>query len=181
MSCHGCAHEAADICDQRGEHLPSNKPPCQNCIRNQFPTKSPSILRVDNYIEAGDLADQIAKEAFTIRNNQVWLGDRTVGWIFKLADGRKALRTTRNRRKHYMRIYKGWGMCKAVLEFLRESNFDVIQIQIGRTEFLNSDLDEWFKHGVERKFPGYEEQVFLPEKYMTREKQRTWNLPEIIR
>lgn len=189
MSCHGCGHEDADACTNRDVHIPSNHKQCQNCIRN--PTAHarahPPILRfepsplelTDNYVEAADLAEMISKEAFLrIVKNQLRLGERTVGWIFKTADGKRILRTTRNRKKHFMRIFKAWGMSKAVLHFLKESNFDGIQIHIGKTEFLNSNLQDWFTHGIESKFRGFETQLFLAEKHMKPEKQRVWDLPK---
>lgn len=177
MSCHGCGFEAADLCE-KGRHLPSNQVPCKSCMRNPAPFKAPlKWLITDNYVPAGELADQISL-FYVYQNREVRIGQRTVGWIFTLGDGKKALRTTRNRKKHYMRIFKGWGMAKDVLEFLKTQRFDVVQIQIGKTEFLNSNLDDWFTHGIEKQFLGFETQLFLPEKYMTPAKQRVWDLPK---
>lgn len=176
MSCHNCAHEAADICDQRGEHLPGGKKPCETCLRNPVRIVRPPMPRLaplpayafegsDNYVAAGEIAVEIAE--YRIFKKQVRLGPRTIGWIFRIG-GKLALRTLRNRKKHYMRVYEGWGLATTVLEFLKEGHFEMIQIQIGKTEFLNSDLELWFKHGIPKKFPGFEAQTFLPEKYMTK-------------
>lgn len=55
-TCHGCSHEAAIPCSERGLHLPSNDLACTNCIRN------PALNRLkDNFKSIDKIKKEIIK------------------------------------------------------------------------------------------------------------------------
>lgn len=58
MSCHNCAHEWGDACSRRGVHLPAQKKPCQNCMRNAMRTHL--LEPTDNYVLIEEAMEQIA-------------------------------------------------------------------------------------------------------------------------
>lgn len=106
--------------------------------------------------------------SFTLKRNQVWLGDRRVGWITTTMDGKKVFVSPRNRQKHFFRDLSGWGLSKEVLEFLRRNLFDEVHLRIGKRETLISELALWDIYGIDYQREPYEPQKILPEKHMTK-------------
>ena len=114
--------------------------------------------------------------SFIIKNSHVWLDGRHIGWITKTANGKKVYVSPRNRLGitkqgvgHYFEMFKGFGLAKSVLEFLKRNGFDEVHLAIGKREMLISSLDMWETHGRPYRKPPFEEQVILPESFMTKQ------------
>ena len=116
--------------------------------------------------------------SFEMRGNQLRLGGRRIGWITTLISGEQVFISPRNRKKHYVRIFRGWGLSKAVFDFLKKHGFTQIQLRIGKAETLISNLSAWEEHGIHSQFPPFEKQVFLPEKYMKKKVLTLAEIPE---
>lgn len=106
---------------------------------------------------------------FVLHGNQLRLDGRRVGWITTI-DKKRVFVSPRKRRTHYMRIFKGWGLSKAVLTYLKEREVDEIHLKVYKDQTLISPLQAWLEHGIVRQFRPFETQVFLPEKYMTQKR-----------
>lgn len=93
-----------------------------------------------------------------------------------MADGRKVYVSPRNRsgirsdsRGHYFEAYRGYGLAKSVLEWLRINGFSEVHLKINDGERLISTLDDWDRFGIDYwKQPDYEPQIILQEKFMTK-------------
>ena len=116
--------------------------------------------------------------SFEMRGNQLRLGGRRIGWITTLISGERVFISPRTRKKHYMKIYEGFGLSKAVFDFLKKHDFTQIQLRIGKSETLISDVSAWEEHGIHSQFEPFEKQVFLPEKYMKRKVLTLAEIPE---
>jgi len=104
---------------------------------------------------------------FELKGNQVWIGDRRVGWITTTMDGKKVFVSPRNRRRHYFRKFKGYGLSVAVLKFLKRNLIDEVHLRIGKRTTLISKLPYWDIYGIPYwKKPDFESQKILPEKHM---------------
>jgi len=103
--------------------------------------------------------------SFEIVGNQLRLDGRRIGWITKLANGKRVFISPRSRARHYMRIFEGWGIAKKVLNFLQQNDFDQIHIRLHKAVVLMSELDDWLEYGINGQYHPFEAQVFLPEKY----------------
>lgn len=115
---------------------------------------------------------------FELHGNQLRLDGRRIGWVTRLASGERVFISPRRRSVHYMRIYRGWGLSKQVLEFLQDNGFTQIQLRIHKRETLISNIEDWKEHGIEAQYHGFEKQVFLPEKWF---KKRQLMLSEILK
>lgn len=118
----------------------------------------------------------MAEHEFIMHGNQLILDGRKIGWITRLANGKKIFVSPRNRmgkdhkgRGHYFNVFSGFGLAVSVFEFLKRNQFDEIHLKIGQAETLITSLDVWEKHGIpyQRK-PLFEAQLILPEKHMTK-------------
>ena len=105
---------------------------------------------------------------FELKGNQVWIGDRRVGWITTTMDGKKVFVSAR-KKSHYFRMFEGYAIARSVLEFLQRNQFDEIQLRFGKREMLVSSLHVWFKQGQPyHKKTEFEPQLVLNKKYMKR-------------
>ena len=104
---------------------------------------------------------------FDVKGNQVWLGDRRIGWITTTMEGKKVFVSPRQRRKHYFRKFRGYGLSVEVLKFLKRNQFDEVHLRIGKRLTLISKLTYWDIYGIDyHKKPEFEPQKILPEKFM---------------
>jgi len=115
---------------------------------------------------------------FELKGNQVWIGDRRVGWITTTMEGKKVFVSPRKRKQHYFRKFKGFGLSVELLEFLKRNQFDEVHLRIGKRVTLISPLAYWDIYGVDyHKKPEFEAQKILPEKHM---KSKQLTLSEIM-
>lgn len=103
--------------------------------------------------------------SFELRGGQIHLDGRKIGYKTKLANGELTFVSPRKRSTHYFRIFKGWGISKEVLQYLKDEGFTRIHLRTSKIETLMSTLDAWFRHGIPYQREPYEPQVILPEIY----------------
>lgn len=102
----------------------------------------------------------------SVSHGHVFLGNRQIGDIAKIGE-EKVYISYRNRANHYVKRHSGWGIDVSVLEALKEAGFTKILLRVGEFETLTSYLGLWERIGIkDRLSDDFEEQVFLPEKYM---------------
>lgn len=106
--------------------------------------------------------------SFELKRNQVWIGDRRVGWITTTMEGKKVFVSPRKRRQHYFRKFRGYGLSVEILEFLKRNQFDEVHLRIGKRLTLISKLAYWDIYGIDYHKKEFEPQKILPEKYMER-------------
>lgn len=133
-----------------------------------------------NAMSAWEAQKIINKEnQLDIIENRVYLDGRHIGSITKLGNGKKTLICHRNRKKHFFRKYNGWGISQEALHLLAGTDVTHIQVRIGKSTTLTSNLKDWFKHGKKYHKPPYEPQIILPEKHFTQEKLTLAQLSEV--
>lgn len=100
------------------------------------------------------------------KGKAVYVGGRHVGYVTTLLSGEEAYVSPRKWHRHYFRKFKGFGVTRKVLRYLRRENIGEVQLRFGESKFLISRTADWFRHGIPYHHREHEAQLILPKRFM---------------
>jgi hypothetical protein len=103
------------------------------------------------------------------KGSLILVDGRKAGWITRLGDETRVFVSPRDRAKHFFRIFAGWGISRALFNYLLKIvQVQEINLKIGTSLTLVSQMKTWEEHGIPYHKEPFEMQIILPEKYFTR-------------
>jgi len=101
-------------------------------------------------------------DRYEIKGNRVFMDGRMLGWFTRI-DGRRVYVSPRQELPHKMRIYRGWGVSKELLEWLKEEGFEEVQLRVGKARVLSTTVQHYLDKGIPDQYQTFEVQLFLAE------------------
>lgn len=91
------------------------------------------------------------------------LTNRRCGEVRKTSTGELYYFSPRNRREHYCRKYKGWGISRFIVDELSDNNIEKIVLCVDGKD-ITIDLNEFMTFAIEDSLGRNEKQLFVAEK-----------------
>lgn len=107
----------------------------------------------------------------------VFIGKRRCGFLSRDDDDPERVWyvSPRSRKEHWFKIWKGWGIAVAIVDFLEKNNVYGVKLRIDNTgteraevckmEVETSSLPNLRLHGHVEQYEGFEPQIIMAEKH----------------